>query len=349
MNAPVKLRVPYDAIYIPYRHRNRQGQKVASDGHIVIESIAAIDAPISHRIVDEKGSLKAEVRLSQNSYWWVLKQAGRAVSPAEFASYAERESHLVLATLGCGLPYHSEVSEEKFFASKPRVVKSTKDDQWKKARVGASKVVFCDSTVLVAAGPPVYYGIRSGLDRKVIDIEVGPSELDLVDAGDNFRERGKTGIYGPTVSARRWAAKRALAIGPHELDRERHLFDRRDSSVRGIHQIEELLPAPPAGPQTCARALAEWLWRGMRKDGDWDSWPWIRPYVPCLADADGRAEYPHDLPHRRVLEDFAAVDWTSLTSNLAQEAEDAREILRRLDLINGLDEDDDAALGRLGF
>jgi hypothetical protein len=345
MSAPLKLRVPYDATYIPYRHRNRQGQKVASDGHVVIESIATNDAPISHRVVDEDGTAKAEVRLFRDSYWWVLREAGRPIRPETFSSDAEKENHLVLAALGCRRPFHSEVSEDSFFASKPRILASTRDEQWSRARHGASKVVFCDSAVLVAAGPPIYYGVRS--DRN-IDIEVGPSELDRIDAGDDFYERGKTGLYGPAINSRRWAAMEGLAVGPHELDRERYLFARRDRSVRAIDRIEELLPAPPSGPQTSARALAEWLWRGMQKDGDWNTWPWIRKYVPSLADADGRGEYPVDLSHRRVLEDFARVDWASFTKSFAKEAEDAREILRRLDLIGGLADEDHEALGRLG-
>jgi hypothetical protein len=142
---------------------------------------------------------------------------------------------------------------------------------------------------LVAAGPAIYYGFPS---EQTIEIEAGPSELDRIDAADGFYRRGTTGLYGPTVGRRCWAAREGLAVGPRELDRERHLFERRRRSVRTKDGIEEILPAPPAGPQTSARALAEWLWRGMQIDGDWNTWPWIRKYVPSLADADGRREYP---------------------------------------------------------
>jgi hypothetical protein len=72
--------------------------------------------------------------------------------------------------------------------------------------------------------------------------------------------------------------------------------------------------------------------------------------MPSFAEATQPAKRVETLPYRRVLEEFVAVDWTDTTNEkLTWMLGDAREILRRLDLMDAarLADEDDAAISGL--
>ncbi len=133
--------------------------------------------------------------------------------------------------------------------------------------------------------------------------------------------------------------------------RESRWLHREAGSFRMVNRIEELLPpTPQLGADTCMRALAAVLWRRTRDDGDWDTWPWIRRFVPALAKADGRLPYPADLSARRILEELVAADLGGFANQFSGTVSIAQEILRRLDFTGHpvLSDDDEQAPAVIG-
>ena len=97
------------------------------------------------------------------------------------------------------------------------------------------------------------------------------------------------------------------------------------------------VPVPQIAPWKCARALATQLWEAKRMP--------FAERLPTVANAE-QDECPEDpAVHRAVLEEFAALDPEQLTP-FSQTPVDAREILRRLDLVGhpALSDEEYAAL-----
>jgi hypothetical protein len=338
----VNLRLSYEQIYIPARHRLRRREQLSCHGPIAIKTVANEALQVSHRIFDPTGRCEAEVSFFDNRHWWQLTGRDGPMTQDQFISLAGDGSHDILTTLGVRWT-HPHQDELEFFAKKPGLLDSTRDEEWQKANRGASKVIFCDSTVLVEAGPPLYYSVPSWT-TPTIALVVGPSALDRND-GNRFRTAGLD-------SARRGLfAARGLAFGPNEFDHAMDKLARRVETPFYQFRIEEVLPqpAPDTGPRTCARALATSIWKRTNDDGGWAA-RWLRKYVPTLADACDPNADPATLPHRRLLEEFIAVDWPRVSKYHDSEVRDAREIIRRLDALGTtiLSDEDEAALEFLG-
>jgi hypothetical protein len=342
----IKLRLPYEAKFIPYRHRNFEVEYFWSEGHVAIRTVPVEAIEVSHRIFGADKKLEVEVRRFESKYWWPLKLAQRPISVEKLASLAEKGDHSALAVLGCGIRgFHWAEPEEELFRRKPRIISTTRDEQWTKAQAGASRIILCDATLFLEVGPPIYYGYRSPDTPKfALDVFAGPSADDRLD-GDPIR------IDGLKSSRRNYAAAAAQAFGVEEFARESRWLRREAGSFRMVNRIEELLPpTPQLGADTCMRALAAVLWRRTRDDGDWDTWPWIRRYVPALAKADGRLPYPADLSARQILEELVSADLGGFSKQFSGTVSIAQEILRRLDFTGHpvLSDDDEQALTVIG-
>jgi hypothetical protein len=356
----VKVRIPYRQSYIPWRHKIPQQQDIWSEGFITIKEVVAEAAPVSHRILGKDGVLEAEVRQFGDGYWWALmkrhrattmaesgnewRKMGRPITMAEFMSAAEQENDNVFwAALGCRRPVDEPISEDEFFAKKPRLLKSsTHGEQWARAKLGASRMIHCDGLVLVEAGPPMYYGVRPW-NRGGLDIVAGPSSLG--------RAFGAYRLHGPDRYTGIGSAAEGLAFGMREFRREKRLLRLRWDWLRDLCRLEGFASPQDLelGPVTCARALANEL-RNHSKDNYTKSWSPLRERMPSFAEAAQPDKRVETLPYRRVLEEFVAVDWTNTTNEkLTWMVGDARDILRRLDLMGAarLADEDEAALAGL--
>jgi hypothetical protein len=355
----VKVRIPYSQSYIPWRHKKPQQEYIWSEGFITIKEVVAEAAPVSHRILGKDGTLEAEVRQFGDGYWWALmnghraatmaelgnewRKVGRPITMAEFMSAAEQKNdNLFWAALGCFRPVDEPISEDEFFAKKPRLLKSTHREQWARANLGASRMIHCDGLVLVEAGPPMYYGVQSWT-LGGLDIVAGPSSLD--------RAYGAYRLHGPDRPTRTGSAAEGLAFGTREFRREKRLLRLRWDRVRDLCRLEGFASRQDLelGPVTCARALVNKLW-DRSKDNYAGWWSPLRERMPSFAEATQPAKRVETLPYRRVLEEFVAVDWTDTTNEkLTWMLGDAREILRRLDLMDAarLADEDDAAISGL--
>jgi hypothetical protein len=338
----VTLRLAYEQIYIPFRHRQSQRELLSCKGPIAIRTVAKDAFQVSHRIFDLNGRCEAEVKVFDDRYWWQLTGSDGPMTQEQFILFASEGKGDSLATLGCGCRY-TNYDEDDFLRKKPRLLDSTRDEQWEMANRGASRVIFCDSAVLVEAGPPLYYAVPSW-ETPTIEVVVGPSALDRKD-GERIRPAGLD------PDERRICAAKGLAFGPNEFD---HMVNKLASRVETpFHRsrIESVLPqpAPDTGPRTCARALATKIWQRTNDDGDWAT-RWLRKYIPTLAEACDPKADPATLPHRRMLEEFIALDWPRRSMYEDDEVSDAREIIRRLDALSPtiLSDEDETAVEYLG-
>ncbi|MBR1281306.1 hypothetical protein JQ597_04555 [Bradyrhizobium sp. AUGA SZCCT0177] len=353
---PIKVQIPYIQTYIPWRHKKPRRQHLWSDGFIMIKEVVAEAAPVSHRIFGQDGRLEAEVRRFGDGYWWALnkrqpaatmaevgnewRKTGHPIAIKEFISAAEkRNGNVFWAALGCFGPVIDPISEDEFFEKKPRLLQSTLKRQWSRATHGASRTIYCDGLVMVKAGLPTYYGVRRSGG---VDIVAGPSEFDRV--------YGEYRLFGPDRDTRRESAASGLAFGRQEFCREEPLLRLREDFVRVVCRIDEFVSPPPveSGPLMCARVLAADLW-DRAKDKYNLGWAVLRVHVASLAGAAESSPSVENLPFRRILEDFVAVDWTGITNEFSGRVQDAQEILRRLDFVgvSQLADEDEAALANL--
>ena len=353
MNEVIEVLVPYRQTFIRWRHRLREQVVLWSVHRVTVPTVEPEVAPVAYRIVPirvlhNESNPECSVRSFEDKFWWPLLDANGPVSSAEFVSLAAKGSDRVLTTLGCprDFPYSIQrPSVEDFLDEHPksRLVGSTLDTQLNRVNHGAARLAFCDGAVLVDAGQPLYYAIEPW-DGGDIEILAGPSSLDPA-PDEGYR------LPGPDLFRRRASAAKGLAFGTEGLSQFEGLLAERKLSERLSFRIENLLQhSDEVAPFTCARALAERLWRGVASGSAWD-WPWLRRYVPSLAKA-GEADASIDgMSHRRALEEFVAVDWATVTSQLSQEVSSARQILSRLDEIghSPLSKDDDDALSGLGI
>lgn len=329
----VKLALTHRVEFVPFRHRLPRQAGVWSNGAVEIREVTPESAPVSHRILGSDGQLQAEVRCFEGEYWWLLNDTDPPMSVERFKSLTHGGDWATLNALDVRFCYAKYSSEEEFLAAKPRLLGSEYEEQWKKANRGASKVLFCDSKVLVEVGPPNYYGIRE--TRSVISLEIGPASLERI--------RGDDPLFGPDIHTRRWAAQQGLAFEAQEFDREKPFLENRADCVDFLFRIEEVLqmPVPQIAPRKCARALATILWQFRAVP--------FAECLPSLVNAD-RNECPGDPAlHRAILEEFAALDPEGRSYPFSERPDDAREILRRLDLVGdpALSDEDAAALASL--
>ena len=84
---------------------------------------------------------------------------GHPMTVETFKSLAHDLDWEVLNAFDVPFYHWKYLSEDELLATKPRRLDSGCEEQWKKVQRGASKVLFCDSAVMVEAGPPNYYGI----------------------------------------------------------------------------------------------------------------------------------------------------------------------------------------------
>jgi hypothetical protein len=152
----VHLSFPYEVRFIPYRRRLHQWEYLRAKEPIVIRTISAEDAPVSHRIVGTDGETVAEVRIFQGVYWWSLNSAGLPIDPDKFRSWAECGDATALSALDCGIrgAGHMQTPEDDFFARKARVLGSNRREELRRAQDGSKNILFCESTVL---GPVFSY------------------------------------------------------------------------------------------------------------------------------------------------------------------------------------------------
>jgi hypothetical protein len=330
----VQLALPYRVKFVPYRHRLPETVAVLSFGAVEIREVTPDAAPVSHRILANDGELQAEVRCFEGEYWWLLNDQDHPMSVEKFKSLAQEGDWYALNALDVSSHYAKYRSEDEFLATKPRLLDSDYTEQWTKANRGASKLLFCDSTVLVEAGPPNYYGIRE--TRSAMSLEVGPSSLERI--------RGDDPLFGPRIHTRKWAARQGLAFDALEFERERPLLQSRAETVDFLFHIEEILQMrpPQIAPWKCARALAMAIWQARTEPLEED--------LPSLANAD-QDECPEDpMLHRALLEEFAALNPNIKLNDVTETPEDAREILRRLDLVGypaSFSDEEEAALASL--
>jgi hypothetical protein len=247
----VKLAISYVVDFVPYRHRLPRKQAVRSDGHVMIREVAPEAAPVSHRILGRDDRIQAEVRHFEGAYWWLLNHADAPMSVENFIALAQEGDWAVSNALDIE-DYWARNTEDELLGTKPRVLNSEYKEQWNAARRGASKVLFCESMVLIEAGPPNYCGIRSETDS-AISFVVGPSSLDRIQGDD---------LFGPHIRERQWAARQGLLFETQEFDREMAILDCRADSIDVLCRVEDVLqlPVPQVAPRKCARALAEHLW-----------------------------------------------------------------------------------------
>jgi len=99
------------------------------------------------------------VRYFEGEYWWFLNDMGHPMTVETFKSLAHDLDWEVLNAFDVPFYHWKYLSEDELLATKPRRLDSGCEEQWKKVQRGASKVLFCDSAVMVEAGPPNYYGI----------------------------------------------------------------------------------------------------------------------------------------------------------------------------------------------
>lgn len=325
----LQLSLTYAVEHIPYRHQLLRQEAVRSEGHVEIQEIAASSAPVSHRILDGQDRVQAEVRFYNDRYWWLLNDVGKPMTVERFTALARDLDWAVLDALD--VPgYCARRTEEELIASQARVLRSEHIAQWDRAQRGAEKVLFCDSNVLVEAGPPNYFGSREGAS---ISFAVGPSSLDRV--------RGSDPLFGPDLNERKLSARQGLAFDIAEFAQEAPLLGRRTADIDMPHRVDDVLQmsVPQTAHERCARELATYLWRARE-------WP-IADYLPSLASAVSDTCPDDRAIQRAILEEFAALD-ENAPNPFPEMCEDAGEILRRIDLAP-LSEEEDAALAALGI
>lgn len=341
----VEFRLTYSQCYIRWRHRNPEYASLFARCPLEIQRISEGDAPIAHRIVGNDKS-STIVRCFNGRYWWPLlarsADGGPPVpaSAAMFIKHAEQDTPIAADVLGCS--YMSDTTDENvLFGSKPRLVNplsdfrwETREAQWKRAERGADRLVFCGSTVLVEGGQPLYFGSNSYSRPRDLSIRVGPSNADNL-RGDNIYYPHYS-LGAPHVFDRRDAAAIGCAFGPREYGHEMARLGHDYQSVTIFERIEEILSPSDLelGPQTCARAFATALWSEMHEDLD-DAWrDRLFTLIPTLAKFTNEGFSPYapydDLPHRKILEEYLAVDPADIRDPVRARRCAAPEILLRL-------------------
>ena len=209
--------------------------------------------------------------------------------------------------------------------------KSTWEERSISASRDASRMMFCDGHVLVEAGDPVWYAVPNHEDRDRFDLFIGHSALDR-------RNSTHDCTPGPDRGVRLTSARLSRAFGLGEM--ESTFRSLRGRTIRYRSEIiarQDLTPGPAA--ELCARAMAHHLWEIARWHPD------LRIAMPAVAEAKGGP--PNSLPCRQMIKQLASLQDTILNNNLSFLITDALEIVERLNALDGLGEEDDAALGAL--
>jgi hypothetical protein len=267
------------------------------------------------------------IRSFKDSLWWPLIGSRGFIGLGDFVCLAAGGDEGALLAVDPSIETPLDVSPlrpDAYFEQNlwRTIGNSTIGERWARAHIGASRMMFCEDKVYLEAGEPIYYLVHS-MVRGAFDVAVGPSALDR-------RGTPEIRLPGPTAWARLECARRGTAFAIGEFDEEvRTLLD-RGNSVSGRPQVETVLQfhAPDTAALSCARALAEFLWREACREGYWtDS---LRRSVPILGSTRDPDFTTENLPHREVLEQLASSKNTVIRDEFFNEIRDARDVLRRL-------------------
>jgi hypothetical protein len=338
MEEQFELRVPYIESYVPVGRRKPKDVTFWSTLPVGVLRVEAADLQPAYRIVPpERRPAKRPcvVRSFRNGLWWPVWADGVAMTPARFRARAGKGDMEIAAMLGVQTFRDAYEVRESFYTLYPykKIVGDTRDRQWAQAQRGAAeRILFCGDEVLLDAGEPIHYFGSWG------DF-VGPAfsnrHIQLPPWGHDRERIARRGVaYGIEEIARR-------SVGPHAP------FDSKWPEER-IEPLVERHRADGAA-LACARALIRHLVS--------------RALLPSASGASLRQRFADYFPElgdqdmidvrlcRRMLNAVRSPMPLERCKALDREIEAADEILRRLDELSpsAHDEEDDKALGALGF
>ena len=200
----LRLRIPFTQEFVRKRCRNTETERFWDEGQVLVSTVEPEAAPVAYRVSDTDAL--AERRLHGSSYsvrsfkgslWWPLIGSRGFVEIEDFVRLAGEGDEGALLAVDPSIETPLDVSplcpnvyfEQNLWRT---MGNSTIGERWARAHRGASRMMFCEGTVYVEAGEPIYYLVHSPV-RGDFDVAVGPSALD---------RRGTTavGVPGPSAS-----------------------------------------------------------------------------------------------------------------------------------------------------
>jgi hypothetical protein len=340
-------RYTYHAEYFRWKGRIKQHAYLTGIQPVAIAEVEPADAPVAYRVLSSEPDFRPsyEVRAFDGSLWWPINSYGNPLEPAAFLALAasnwERASRVLdpmhRTYYVDGIPIEEFLAETR--VSKGRFV-SDREQQAKQAERDASKVIFCGDRVLVDAGDPVWYAVLDE-DARCFNLSIGHSDLDRVCLDQKYG----VGFFtpGPDRGVRIRCGRLSQAFGLDEMSFALQTIADLNCAFRIDSEIVPLsarVPGPAA--ELCVRASAQHL----RNIAGWR--PDLRRAMPELerASAKTRSDFDSDA---LMLRHLVGRPDPVLRNAHAQLVAEARQVLDRLDSLQPLAEEDEAALSMLGI
>jgi hypothetical protein len=308
---------------------------------VAIREIDPAAAPVAYEITSLGPGGRDEVhriRSFGGSLWWPVADNSGPLKASDFLALTRNDWDAASAILDPLRRTYDlrRPSTDEFFNNtsiSKKGCSSTRVERSNGAERDASRMIFCEGRVLVEAGDPVWYAVSDDETRDGFGLFIGHSALDR-------RNGAGYSTPGPDRGVRLTSARLARAFGLSEI--EARLCSLRARRIRYKSEItatQNRATGPAA--ELCARAWAHYLWEIAWR------YPDLRKAMPAVADAAHPNPPPEALPHRQMLEQLVSIQDSNLEKRLSFLITDAHQILERLRALEGLAEEDDAALARL--
>ncbi|MDX3965525.1 MAG: hypothetical protein QHD01_02860 [Bradyrhizobium sp.] len=337
-------RFTYKAEYVRWKGKKRRTVFLNGIKAVEIEEVDSAAAPAAYRIRHDLGGHEDthDVRSFKGALWWPVFLHKDPLTPSRFLALASSDWDRASRLLDpMSRTFYLNASSADAFMAQRRVSPgkfwSEIEPQEKRAEEDASKLLFCEDRVFVAAGDPLWYAnLDQGARR--YEVAIGHSDLDR-----SYMDRPYgVGFFtpGPDRKTRIECGRRALVFGLDEISMLPHLVEPGNE----IKFLSEIVspgshnPRAPAAAELCVHASAENL-----RQIAWKR-PELRKKVPELDDRSP-GDKPTLLGDKSLLLAFIGRQAT-LPERYETLIEEVRTVLDRLAVHEPLAEEDDEALAK---
>ena len=339
----IPVRFAYEDSYIPLGRRKSRPVNFWAEGLVRIQDISDAEAPVAYRIFgsDPKNPSEVyEIRSYDDALWWPVRDRESLISASRFTQMLATGHNRALGVLGMNSGFPREETPEVYYSRNfaKKIVASTRNENSIRLQRRAAATIFCDGTVLVQAGPPIYYCVRA-FGSAGYRIEAGPSVLEMLPSVTEFRLGG----IGYGIQSAPSVAAAGMAFGIHEIE---DAISRLSIGIVGPRMTIENLAGrqyPDAAVLACTRAFIDDIWFKARLDTPGGTK--LSELVPSLAGHGWNIEEIRRKPSEPVLQEVIAITDRLGRMQFASDIAAATSILARLELRKLSDEDDAAIWG----
>ena len=350
----VKANIPYRQVFkLPSPRWKLWSDWFGKTVDLRIEMVDPDSAPVAYEVrfgtAENPREFGYQIRSYDERLWWPLGgDYDYVLHPETFATLLEDGHSESLALLDPAFASCVEGQPLRVFPEEFRWVDHDQNNCEQRRAIaerGASKTIFCDDGVFVAAGEPILYAVPCGdWNGKDLSITVGVCDQERESNGTSHSEPG------PGRLDRRSCACRGLAFDIGELNEAVRSLQARRYAVAQNYSIDILLERhrPETAPLMCARELARFLFAESFKDGHRADR--LRSEIPVTGAA--RNEHGVDDLCIEALRQLCSSNDPVVAYDFFEARRDAKAILNRLELIGlgvTLAPEDGAALARLSL